>query len=383
MTEPKCKSKQRIYYNVSIPHNDLLSVGGSPTAAKFSEARDEPLFNGKPCDWNMSVVRFSIPTSYIPIQIFPVQEDLANPLNPNKSIYSITLTYLGVDYIQHLEWETQVKDIAVPPPPTGFNGRDLQYNPQNFIYYSLYSYEHFCTLINTAIATAFALILPLLPAPPAGTNYQAPYFTYDGTTRLFSYFTDATFLNTTVNNIQLWSNIFMNDNFDNAFDQEYYGFQILPSGKNVRFVIRDRGITKKYEDATAVDGFIYKQTQEYTTISSMESFTSLILRSVSLPINNEALTLQPQRGQRNGSGIGSGSESIISDFEIDIGAGNYLKPAIHYIPTAEYRRITMNGQTPIQRIDIEILWKDNFDNLYPLLIPAHQIATIKILFEEN
>ena len=101
------KSKRRIYYNVSITHNDLLSVGGSPTPAVFSEVRDEPVFYGSPKDWNMAVVRFTVPTSYIPIQFFPVQEDLVNPLNPNKSVYSVTLSYLGVDYRVFLQWQYQ------------------------------------------------------------------------------------------------------------------------------------------------------------------------------------------------------------------------------------------------------------------------------------
>ena len=379
----KTCSKQKIYYNVSIPHNDLISVAGSPTPANFSEARDEPLFKGKPCEWNMSVIRFTVPTSYIPIQYFPVEEDLITPANPNKSIYSITLTYLGVDYVQNLEWITQDNGVPVPPPPTGVTEREFQYNPTYLEYYALYSLNHFCALINNAINTCFTTnVLPLLPAPPVGTAYASPYFSYDGSDRLFTLHTQNTFLDTTVNNVELWMNTYLNENFDTSFDVAYEPFT-APLGKNVRYVILDRGIQKKIADATAPDGFIYQQEQEFDSTGQIQSFTSLVIRSTSLPINNEALTLQPRAGQRNGSGIGSGSESIISDFEVDLGTGRNLKSFLHYNPTAEYRRINMNGETPIQRIDISILWKDNYDNLYPVLIPAHDIATIKILFEEN
>jgi hypothetical protein len=376
-------TKQKIYYNVSIPHNDLISVKGSPTPAEFSEVRDEPLFRGRPCDWMMSVLRFTIPTSYIPIQYFPVEEDTGTPANPNKSIYSITLTYLGVNYRCYLEWITQDNGVPIPPPPTGVTERDFQFDPQYLEYYSLYSLTHFCTLINNAIETCFTTnILPLLPTPPVGTTYKAPYLVFDGSSRLFTLNSQSTFLDTTANNIELWFNTYLNENFDTSFDTVYQDFTAL-FGKNVRYVMLDRGVNNKVADATAPDGFIYQQTQDFDSTGMAQSFTSIILRSTSLPINNEAISVQPRAGQRSGSGISGGSESIISDFEIDLGSGRNLKSFVHYNPTAEYRRINLKGETPITRMDVTILWKDNYDNLYPVLIPAHAIATIKILFEQQ
>jgi hypothetical protein len=383
----KC-TKQKIYYNVSIPHNDLISKNGSPTPCEFSEARDEPLFRGRPCDWLMSVIRFTIPTSYIPIQYFPVQEDTTTTSNVNKSIYSITLSYNGVDYQEFLEWETQDDGVPIPPPPSGVTERDFQFNPSYLEYYSLYSLDHFCYLINKAIEKCFTTkILPLLPALPVVVPpeiqkvYKAPYIAYNGSSRLFTIYTQNTFLDTTVNNIELWMNTYLNENFDTSFDTVFRDYS-EPLGKNVRYVLLDRGIESKIVDETAPDGFIYKQQQAFDSTGLMQSFTSIIIRSASLPINNEAISIQPRAGQRSGSGIGSGSESIISDFEIDLASNQNLKSFVHYNPTAEYRRINLKGETPITRIDISVFWKDNYDNLYPVLVPAHQIATVKILFEQ-
>lgn len=374
-------SKRKVYYNISIPHNDLISNGGSPTPAVFEEVRDEPLFKGRPCEWTMSVIRFTIPTSYIPIMYFPVQEDTLTPLNPNKSIFSITLSYNGNDFRQFLEWIPQVKSVPVPPPPTGITERQFQYDPKYLAYYGLFNYDHFCTIINNALETCF--INNIVPLLPAFATYEAPYFQYNSETRLFSLFTQSTSLDSNALPVEIWSNTYLNDNFDNSFDQEYYSYGLFTNGKNVRYVIKNRGVGKITTDTKSPDGFIYEQRQTFPTLANMQSFTSIVIRSVSLPIVNEILTLQPNKGNRNGVGDGSGSESIISDFEVDIGSGNLLKPFIHYIPTAEYRRINLQGETPIQRIDIEILWKDNYDNLYPVYIPAHDIATIKIIFEET
>jgi hypothetical protein len=379
--ENKKKRKNRVYYNISIPHNDIISVNSNPTPASFSEARDAPLFYGAPKDWSMSVVRFTVPTQYIPIQYFPVEADPITPANPNKSIYSITLSYNGNDFQQYLEWETQNDGVPVPPPPGG-SGRDFQNNPDYLEYYSLSSFQHFCDLINKALDACYQTnIVPLLPAPTL--TYNSPFITYEPNGSLFTLHCPATFLDTNPLPVQLYMNTFLNENFDTSFNTVYNSYA-APTGKNVEYPIVSFGGLNFTPDATEESGGFYTSRQEYDTTGTMTSFTSLIIRSVSLPIVNEAISLQPRAGQRAGSGIGGGTESIISDFEIDLGtSGRTLRNYIHYVPTAEYRRITMRGEQPIQRIDIEILWKDNYDNLYPVLIPAHDIATVKILFEQN
>lgn len=378
------KAKKRFYYNVSIPHDDKISVNDSPTPAVFSEARDQPLFEGAPKNYTMSVVRFTIPTAYIPIQFFPVQYDTTTPTNPNKSLYSITLSYNGNDFRQFIQWETQDEGVPIPPPPAiPVDERFYQRNPQYLEYYSLYSFNHFCYLINKALDICYQTnIVPLLPAPTPPNVYKSPFITFDGRTNLFTINTPATFLDTNPLPVELYFNTILNENFDTSFDTIFKSYS-APDGKNVKFNIIDFGSSNFIPDADEESGGFYVFQQEFDSTGQMTSFTSLIIRSNSLPIVNEAISLQVRPNSTQGSGVAGGSESIISDFEIDLGSSKNLRAFIHYIPTAEYRRITMNGDTPIQRIDIEILWKDNYDNLYPVLIPPHDIATIKILFEEN
>ena len=172
-------------------------------------------------------------------------------------------------------------------------------------------------------------------------------------------------------------NTYLNENFDTSFNIVYNPFT-EPLGKNIRYKIIDYGQTNFTADALEQSGGFYTSQQEFDNSGAMTSFSALIIRSNSLPIINEIISLQ----NRNGINVSGNSISSISDFEIDLGSNKNLRGYIHYLPTAEYRKITLNGNTPINRIDLEILWKDNYDNLYPVLIPAHQIATIKILFEE-
>lgn len=367
-------NKEKTYFNVSIPHNDRISVKGSPTPAVYNVVRDESIIKGNPRDYNMSVVRFTIPTTFIPIQFFPVIQNPNNINDVNYSSYAITLSYLGNDYSEHLEWIPQDKDTIIPPPPTtpDFN---LNVNPEYAKYYSCYSFNHFLSILNNALKKCFDNnILPLLPAPSPNKTYNPPFFVFDGSTYLFSVIVSDLFINNVPNPIELYFNSALNTNFDSSFHTEYYGY--TPVYKNVNFVFRP--LLKKITNDTEESGFVYEYTQEYDSTGLLTDFRNIIIRSNSLPIRNEGISIQGTNGQ-----ISTGNISVITDFEIDQGSLRNQKSFIHYIPTAEYRRIEMLGNSSLKHITLEILWGDNFDNLYPVLIPAHDKATIKLYFEEK
>jgi hypothetical protein len=76
------------------------------------------------------------------------------------------------------------------------------------------------------------------------------------------------------------------------------------------------------------------------------------------------------------------SVPIISDFEVALTTGLDYKPSISYSPTM-YRLIDMYGHTDITNITIDAYWKDNQNNLHPLLMPANANSNLKILFRKK
>lgn len=368
-------NKERSYFNVSIPHDDRISVRGSPTPAVYNVVRDESIISGRPADYNMSVVRFTIPTTFIPIQFFPVIQNPNNINDINYSLYAITLSYLGIDYTEHLRWIPQDRDAPLPPPPTN-TGFNLNINKSYALYYSCYSFNQFVYILNNALKKCFNdNILPLLPNPPLGKTYNPPSFIFNGSTYLLSVFVSDLFFESAPNKIELYFNSALNTNFDSSFHTEYFGY--TPIYKNVRFVFSTL-IEETIENADEVNGYLYKYTQEYDSTGLLTAFRSIIIRSNTLPLRNEGISIQGANGQ-----ISTGSISVMTDFEIDKGSLRNQKSFIHYIPTAEYRRIEMFGNSSLKHIALEILWSDNYDNLYPVLIPAHDKATIKLYFEEK
>jgi len=371
-SENKEYSRKQIYYNVSIPHNDTIlnPAGGNIfTPATFNEVRDTPLFDGPPEDWYLSVIRFDVPTQTIPIQIFPVQP-FPNA-NPNLGVYSVTLSFSGNDFQTFVIWIPQNTYAQVPPAPLMNEGavRNKYIN-----YYSVYSVQHTLDLINTAFATSFA---NLKAAFPAASPTAAPIMTFDPTTGLFTLYAQTSYAG--AGTISIYINEFLYALFTPCFNTIIPGTNQI-NGKNVQFVVEN--LFTNQVTLPAPQGPCYAMNQEYNTIANWYNFKSLVFTTGSLPIRKEWLSTQIVN---NGISQGQGSNffPILTDFELAIETGNELRTYVHYNPTAQYRYIDLMGQTPIYNVDMQIYWKDNYDNLYPLLIGPHREASIKLLFEKK
>jgi hypothetical protein len=471
------KCGHQVYYNVTIAHDD--AAGDQPTDAKFQEVRSDQLFDGPPCDYYMSVVRFTVPSSYIPLQIFPIQP--YPNTDPNRSTYSVTLSFGGTDKQVFLQWSPQNTYIPTPPPP--------QFDPvtllptegpirsQFYSYYSLFSINYFLSLINNAFIVAFA---ELKAAQPSAPPTSPPFFAYDPATRLISLYAQTSYnFSQTVPTIQIFMNTSLNVNIDNSFDTEFFAFNQL-SGKDVLFSIENTGtnlvavippdldvvpspwnILTSYQVGQLVNsgGFnwaavfnnigslptlinpnwqvlpnasapiipwinttayvvgnivswngsywialinnissepavgnvnwnltnkfeSFQMIQEFPTINQMQSFTGIVITSGSIPCRSEWISgnLINSTKQTNNS---SNFQRILTDFEIDLNTGLEIRSFIHYVPTAQYRYIDLLGNTPIFNLDVQVYWKDNYNNLYLVQIPLHYVLTIKMLFEKR
>jgi hypothetical protein len=126
----------------------------------------------------------------------------------------------------------------------------------------------------------------------------------------------------------------------------------------------------------------YQVFQEFSTISSWNPVLSIVLVSNTLPIvpNNEGVPSLIINGvYQQQSGNNNVQSQVITDFVTD---GIY-KPIVTYIPSAEYRRISLVGDKPISNIDITVMYKDRLGRLNPILLPAGCSISIKFLFEKK
>jgi hypothetical protein len=371
-------SGNKIYFNVNLTNDITKSVRGSPTPAIFEQTRTEAIVDN-PSKYNLSVVRFTIPTVNIPIKFFPVIYNPADPTAINYSAYSITLRHNNIDYIEHLTWVTQNPGAQLPNPPNPLPNAQVYNNPDYYLYYSMFSFRHFSHLINEALERAMNNIIPFLPVPTPGKIYNPPYMVFDGNSFLYTFYTSELFLEETVqlgNGIELFFNTELAGNFDTSFNTQRYPYSNIH--KNLRFIFNDPGNTFQIPSSTEESGFLHMFEQEFDSTGLMSSLKNIIIRSKTLPVRNESISSTKQTDLISGQTI-----SILTDFEIDNSTLKNQKNSITYLPSAEYRRINLMGHTGIRHVALEILWGDEDGNIYPLLIPPNNPANIKILFEEK
>jgi hypothetical protein len=79
----------------------------------------------------------------------------------------------------------------------------------------------------------------------------------------------------------------------------------------------------------------------------------------------------------------SGNNNIQSQVITDFATDGIYKPIITYIPSGEYRRVSLVGDKPLSNIDISVYYKDRQGRLNPVLLPAGCSISIKLLFEKK
>jgi hypothetical protein len=223
-----------IYYNANIINTSQTDVGNpqDPPIVRFNESRDAPIVRDA-SQYNFSIVRFSMngPNKNLPLFIpiiqtngfpFPVQT------NPNRTIYYVNVPYQRSWTFTNTGGVAQTKTYTIAPesspiiyrpeiqnqliapvptaPATGFTRQNLSTR-----YYWVYTYKHWCDLVNEALLTAMQttwttfqnvwnadtdinLVASPFPYPTFASflaDHDAPFLKYDEDTKLFEFHGDT------------------------------------------------------------------------------------------------------------------------------------------------------------------------------------------------
>lgn len=347
------KVNDNYYYNAVVDNDTLITGNHRPIPFIFKETEAQTIIY-EPKDFYLSVIRFQIPGNLIPL-FFNVGY---NGPDPNKTFRSVTLTLGASNQQVFLQYVPQ--DLTIPVPTAPIN----QYNIE---YYAIRSYQQIVDQINVALNTAFLA----LPPPVLVPALAAPYMTYNPETQLFSLNVDQRFV---AQGIHIFMNTDMYQLFLPTFDTVLNGYdQAL--GKDVEILIKDN------KNNTFSSGGInyYEMKQESRSINNIAQFRSLILTINNVPIRYESI---PASSQSNS--VQSNFLPILTDFIPALSnTANEYQTQIVYYPTAEYRLVDLVGNTPIKQMEIRAFWGDKYENLFPIMIPAHEKGSVKILFRNR
>jgi hypothetical protein len=200
-----------IYYNANIINNQQRDpdTQTEPPAIRFNETRDAPIVHDASL-YNYSIIRFSMngPNKNLPLFIPLIQTNgFAYSFQnlPNLTVYYVSIPYQRGWTFTNTSGAAQTKTFTIAPqssaviyrpeiqnttiapiplvPPTGIIRQDLSTR-----YYWVYTYKHWCDLINETFQTAMALTY---------TSFQAAWLAdtdINLTASPFPYSTFASFL---------------------------------------------------------------------------------------------------------------------------------------------------------------------------------------------
>jgi hypothetical protein len=358
-----------VYLNLTINN------GGSTTnePARFFVSYDQPLIP-RASDFYAAVVKFECPLQSLPLFIFPI---VPNQANPNLSKLQVGICEvpnpatlpnppLTPQFIQSVIWETQNYNIPVPVQDQNF----MVVTP----YYYDYSYEHFVALVNRALNLAW-----VAGGSPGGAG-NFPYFFYDVETKIINLAMPRAF-HTAASGTGFGWTVFVNQDLN--YYMQSFDYHKNVAGPTPRYEIATSEIaTNKSFWATAPIGTItagvpdtYLIQQEYPSNDYINSVRGIVFISNNMPVRKEYFPA-PNAGQ-NGlvSYLG-----VMSDFNLDNNNTSGAQRSVAIYNAQLYNLIDLLTDVPIRSIDLQVYWKDNFNNLYPLLLGPNDVINIKMGF---
>jgi hypothetical protein len=349
-----------IYVNIEIKNLKDNNISGYP--ATFFQNRTKSIID-KANEYYCSVIRFTIPNFFVPLHIMPIQ---SNQANANLSDYSITLEYDGDVQQEYLIYVSSGVIPSPTPPSLNPNGKQ-SVSP----YYFIFEYQSVVNMINTAFLNAFTN----LATKPLGS--EQPIMTYDSLTNKFQILAQSDYYDHTLANpIKVYFNEQL-QTIINGFPSYFANIgasslnTFSPTGRDEQLLITNNYnnyVSSASSNLPFSGDPYYILYEEYSSIFSWNPFKRIALTTNSIPVESEYV-----QGPSDNQTL-----KILTDFSPI--SDNEIRTTWQYFPSGQYRLIDMISEQEVKKLDLQIIWIDQYDNYYQLEIPWNQQCTIKLAF---
>lgn len=346
------ESTDRIYYNAIIKNSD-----GDNTfdLIKYDKIGQSDVIT-KASDYYLSIVRFQINASSVPLIYFKIAP---NQSNANLSPFTFTLTYGVNDY----------SATVVYVPDNNLTAPTVNPQPENNRYYYVYTYVHMIEMFNTALASAFTT---LKTANPGATATTAPYFIYNTTTGRISLICErAGYIESGADPVQIW----VNSDLARYFDAMQVYYDTIDNDKTLRFRILDYGNNRLDADLNIDNsaGTLLQFTQEYAQLQNWNDFRDILFLTNTIPVESEKIQFQDNVGNES-------TLNILTDFSPAIQNAGDQRSIFFYFPSGPYRILNLTSDSFIKRIDFQIKWVDINNVVRDMYLAPNTSCTVKFLF---
>lgn len=306
--------QNNIYFNINTKSKNR-------SVFQFDENRVQPILKN-PSNYELAVVRCSVPSSSIPIQ------------NWKANRYKIGIEYLGTLVEKYVEFVPNSAKGPLYPNTIG----------------QIWSYQEWCSIMSNCLTELHNDMVALNPAFPASTPIL---WKIQPDTNIMSLYCPAGYADPDVKLYFNW--ILLTESVFQAF---------LEQQDKYRIFIKD-----KLTNRTTYGGGGYIMSQEYETTTLITNYDKLVFETNSIPVNPELL----------GTSINE-TRQVITDFDIAGLERDGLN--IQYFPKGPIRHYQLISKYPLHRIDLVILWQDTQGNLFPIYLEEESQVSVKIQFKK-
>jgi hypothetical protein len=374
------ETPDKVYYDITI--TNVQNITQAPPPIYFNETRNSP-FVLDPESYYLSIVRFTLDTNSLPVITPTIQ-----PNQPNRdlTIYSVTLEWTNpvapfqsFTQQEFITYSPQNKQ-ATPPAPPSQSSTLLQNNTTG--YYDIFNYQYWILLVNETFQTCFNnLNAQVVGAGLALPTIYAPILSWDIQNDVALLSADASgYDDTTSNRIDIYFNPALFSLFS-SFPFIIESEDIASSGKNAKIIMSGFGGANLVPYPPVAPIYTALQiVQEFSTIVNWSPVAAVVFTSNTLPIvaNQVSAPLLFFNGQRfTSGGNNSNIAQVITDFVANDGK---YKPQLVYIPSAQYRLVSLTGNTPLYNVDISVFYRNRIGELIPVRLGSGGTTTIKLLF---
>ena len=326
--------------------------------AEYNETRTIPyLYN--PNEYYGAIVQFNIQNTNTPVIVTSI---VPNQNNANLTIYEIALEYNGATVFQSIIYQPQNLTIPEPLPPSAYPD-GLQNNDES--YYSVYSYNYFCSLVNTALQTVYNILRLTNPSLPVDGE---PFIKFNSSTQLFFIDCNATLYNQTVTTP---INIYFNGPL-------LHLFSFFPSS-TVFIGSRAFELLLLNPTTSTINNNVLTITQELQSINLWTNINSICITTQTIPIIRNQ-TFSPALyygGVLNSPNNNSETQSILLEYSVEDSI--YTKNIV-YNPTAQYKLFELTTEVPLYNLDFKFNYRSTSGILEPISLNSGSSLSVKIGF---
>jgi hypothetical protein len=351
-----------VYIDFSIVNNQ---PNGASVPLIFTDLRTQAVLTN-PVDYYATVCRFHIDTfASLPVILPQVQ---LGQSNPNLTVYSFTLEYDGSQAQEYLIFTPENLSEQTPKAPT------LEQDMTSKYYY-VSSYSYFVGMLNATLTSCYNALKELNSETP---DTIAPFLLYDAESGSLIFNADSTHYDVvnTATPIKIYCNPQMR-NLLSSFEWLNYGTN-APNGMNYMLNIYSTYGTNILELPTLN---VLSAYEEYNSIINWCPIDSLAISSQNLPIHQTIISNPVDFNSTTSMNVNSNNVTLplLTDFTVPLTTGKEWLPSVDYT-AIQYRLIDLFGHSPIQNIQLFVIWKDIYGNSHQLDLPSGGSANLKLLF---